>query len=148
MSTLEFCFVGGQANKLTQCCEACGIGSSGEGLKSALAILITQGLVDARKVFCLCAISGDRVVLEDQFIELDANHSVLPGAVNYAKLCFGNSESKSVPFLNQLRIPYEKALNPLYISLLSLKCFKMEFAAYSLKHATLHSSPSCCPTLC
>ena len=145
MSTLEFCFVGGQANKLTQCCEACG---SGEGLKSALAILITQGLVDARQVFCLCAISGDRVVLEDQFIELDANHSVLPGAVNYAKLCFGNSESESVPFLNQLRIPYEKALNPLYISLLSLKCFKMEFAAYSFKHATLHSLPSCCPTLC
>ena len=73
VSTLEQCFVGGHASKLSQFCEACGIGSSGEGLRGALATLITQGLVDAHKVLCLCAISGDSVFLEDQFIELVAS---------------------------------------------------------------------------
>ena len=136
MSTFEFCFVGGQASKLGQFWEACGIRSSAKGLSGALATLITQDLVDAHKVLCLCAISGDSVLLEDQFTELVANHSVLPGAVKYAKLWFGNSESEGVPFLNQLRIPDESTLNPLQMALLSLKCFEMGFAAYSLKRGT------------
>ena len=29
----EHCFIGGQASKLSQLCEVCGIGSSGEGLR-------------------------------------------------------------------------------------------------------------------
>ena len=47
LSTLEQCFVGGHASKLSQFCEACGTGSSGEGLMGALATLITKGLIDA-----------------------------------------------------------------------------------------------------
>ena len=53
MSAFEQCFVGGHACKLNQFCEACGIGSSGEGLRGALATLITSGLVDAHKC-CVC----------------------------------------------------------------------------------------------
>ena len=127
LSAFEFCFVGGRTSKLTQFCEACGIGSSGEGLRDALATLITKGLVDARKVLCLCAISGDNVFLEDEFIQLVASDAcAMPAAMKCAKYCF--HEGESTLFFNQLRIPDENVLNPLHISLLSLKCFKMGFA--------------------
>ena len=122
LSTFEQCFSGGHASKLCQFCEACGIRSSGEGLRGALATLIMRGLVDANKVLCLCAISGDSVFLDDQFIELLATDAcVLPRAMKFAKYLF----SRGVPFLNQLNIPEENALNPLHMSLLSLKCFDM-----------------------
>ena len=54
---------------------------------------------------------------------------LVPAAVKLAKKVFG----KSVLFLNQLRIPDEGTLNPLQISLLSLKCYEMEFTTESLK---------------
>ena len=73
LSTFEHCFVGGHASKLSQFCEACDIGSSGKGLRGALATLITKGLVDAHKVLCLCAICGDSVFLEDKFSALVAS---------------------------------------------------------------------------
>ena len=50
----------------------------------------------------------------------------MPAPVNYAKCYFCRGEG--VPFLNQLRIPDENTLNPLHISLLSLKCYEMGFA--------------------
>ena len=132
LSAFEHCFVGGQASKLSQFCEACGIGRSGEGFHSALATLITQGLVDAHKVLCLCAISGDSVFLEDQFTELVASDAcAMPAAVKCAKYCFQHGES--VPFITQLSIPHENSLNPLQMALLSLKCFKMGFAIGSVK---------------
>ena len=132
LSAFEHCFVGGQASKLSQFCEASDIRSSGGGLKGALATLITQGLVDAHKVLCLCAISGDSVFLEDQFIELVASDAcTMPAAVKYAKSCFYKGEG--VPFINQLRIPDENALNPLQMALLSLKCYEMGFAIGSLQ---------------
>ena len=135
LSVFEFCFVGGHASKLSQFCDACGIGSGGEGLKGALAALIWQGLLDARKALCLCAISGDSVFLEDQFIELVAsNDCVLPGAVKCVKTCF--CEGESAPFLNQLGMPDESALNPLHTSLLSLKCFERGFAISLIKKGT------------
>ena len=127
LSVFEHCFVGGQASNLSKFCEASGIRSSGGGLRGALTTLITQGLVDARKVLCLCAISGDSVLLEDRFIELVASDTcAMPAAVKCAKYYFYKGEG--VPFLNQLRIPDENTLNPLHISLLSLKCYKMGFA--------------------
>ena len=127
LSVFEHCFVGGQASKLSQFCEASGIRSSGRGLRGALGTFITQGLVDARKVLCLCAISGDSVLLEDQFIELVASDTcAMPAAVKCAKYYFHKGEG--VPFINQLGIPDENALNPLHISLLSLKCYEMGFA--------------------
>ena len=127
LSVFEHCFVGGQASKLSKFCEASGIRSSGRGLRGALATFITQGLVDARKVLCLCAISGDSVLLEDQFIGLVASDTcAMPAAVKCAKYYFYKGEG--VPFLNQLRIPDENTLNPLHISLLSLKCYEMGFA--------------------
>ena len=134
LSVFEHCFVGGQASKLSQFCEASGIRSSGRGLRGALAALITQGLVDAHKVLCLCAISGDSV-FKDQFIELVASDAcAMPAAVKCARYYFG--EGEGVPFLNQLRIPDEYTLNPLHISLLSLKCYEMGFAIHSLQHGT------------
>ena len=127
LSAFEHCFVGGHADKLSQFCEASGIRSSGEGLRGVLATLITQGLVDAHKVLCLCAVSGDSVFLEDRFIELVvSNTCAMPAAVKCAKCIFCVDEG--VLFLNQLRIPDENTLNPLHISLLSLKCYKMGFA--------------------
>ena len=130
LSTFEHCFVGGQASKLSQFCEACGIGSSGEGLKDALENLITQGFVDAHKVLSLCAISGDSVFLEDQFIELVASDAcAMPEAVKYAKYYFHEGE----PLINQLGIPDESVLNLIHISLLSLKCFEMGFAGASIR---------------
>ena len=97
--------------------------------------MITQGLVDAHKVLCLCAISGDSVLLEDQFTELVASDTcAMPAAVKCAKFYF--NEGKGIPFLNQLRIPDENTLNPLHLSLLSLKCFKMGFAIYGIKCGT------------
>ena len=135
LSAFEHCFVGGQANKLSQFCEACGIRSSGEGFHSVLATLIIQGLVDAHKVLCLCAISGDSVFLEDQFIELVASDTcAMPAAVKCAKYFFQHGES--VPYISQLRIPDENALNPLQMALLSLKCSKMGFAIDSVKRGT------------
>ena len=130
LSTFEHCFVGGQSSKLKQLCEACGIGSGGEGLKGALATLINQGLVDARKVLCLCAISGDSEFLKDQFIELFSHDaSAMPAALKCAKFYF----FKGVKFLNQLNLPDEKALNPLHMSLLSFKCYEMGFATRSVE---------------
>ena len=127
LSVFEHCFVGGQASKLSQFCEASGFRSSGGGLRGALATFITQGLVDAHKVLCLCALSGDSVLLEDRFIELVASDAcAMPAAVKCAKYYF--SQGEGVSFLNQLKIPDENTLNPLHISLLSLKCYKMGFA--------------------
>ena len=128
LSAFEHCFVGGQASKLSQFCKACGIRSSGEGLKGALAALISHGFVDAHKVLCLCAVSGDSVFLDDQFIELVASDEcILPAAVKSAKHLF----FEGVSFINQLSIPDENALNPLHISLLSFKCFEMGFTGSS-----------------
>ena len=47
-------------------------------------------LVDAHKVLCLCAISGDSIFLEDQFIELVASDELvlMPAAVKCAKYYF------------------------------------------------------------
>ena len=135
LSAFEHCFIGGQGSKLSQFCEACGIRIAGEGLRGALATLITQGLVDAHKVLCLCAISGDGIFLEDQFIELVASDTcAMPAAVKCVRYCFHTGEG--VPFLNQLRIPDENTLNPLHISLLSLKCYEMGFAICSVKRGT------------
>ena len=133
LSAFEFCFVGGHGSKLSKFCEACGIGSSGAGLRGALATLTTQGLVDARKVLCLCAVSGDNVFLEDQFIELVASDDcVLPGAMKFAKYYF----DEGVPFIGQLNIADENPLNPLQMALLSVKCFEMGFAIGSVHHGT------------
>ena len=127
LSVFEHCFVGGQANKLSQFCEASGIRSSEDGLKGALTILITKGLADAHKVLCLCAISGDSIFLDDMFIELVASDTcAMPAAVKFAKYYFCRGEG--VLFFNQLRIPDENALNPLQMALLSLKCYEMGFA--------------------
>ena len=135
VSTLERCFVGGHASKLSQFCVACGIGSSGEGLRGALATLITKGLVDAHKVLCLCAISGDSVFLEDQVSEIVASEAcALPAAMKSAKYYFCIGEG--VTFLNQLSIPDDSALYTLQMSLLSLKCFEMGFALSGIRNGT------------
>ena len=128
LSTFEQCFVGGHASKLCPFCEACDIGSSGEGLRGALATLITKGLVDAHKVLCLCAICGDSVFLENKFIALVASDAcAMPAAVKCAKYYFHKGEG--VPFINKLCIPDENApMSLLHIALLSLKCFEMGFA--------------------
>ena len=132
LCAFEHCFIGGQASKLSQFCEACGIGRSGEGFHSALATLITQGLVDAHKVLCLCAVSGDILFLEDQFIELVASDAcAIPAAMKFAKYCF--SKGESVPFITQLSIADENTLNPLQMALLSLKCLEMGFAMGSVQ---------------
>ena len=128
LSAFEQCFVGGHASKLSQFCEACDIRSSGEGLRGALATLITKGLVDAHKVLCLCAICGDSVFLEDKFSALVASDAcAMPAAVKCAKYYFHKGEG--VPFINKLCIPNENApMSLLHIALLSLKCFEMGFA--------------------
>ena len=132
LGAFEHCFIGGQVSKLSQLCEACGIERSGEGFHSALATLITQGLVDAHKVLCLCAISGDILFLEDQFIQLVASDAcAMPAAVKCAKHFFQHGES--VSFISQLGIPDDNALNPLQMALLSLKCLEMGFAALSVQ---------------
>ena len=140
VSTLEQCFVGGHASKLSQFCEACGIGSSGEGLRGALATLITKGLVDTHKVLCLCAITGESAFLEEQFSELVASDtSVFSGAMKFAKYYF--FEGVGVPFLNQLHIPDDITLNPLHISLLSMKCFIMGFDGHVVDNSAMdHTS--------
>ena len=125
LCTFEHCFVGGHASKLDQFCEASGIRSSGGGLRGALTALITQGLVDAHKVLCLCAISGDSVFLDGNCIDLVASGVfAMPEAVKCAKYCFHTGAS----FISQLRIADENALNPLQVALLSLKCYEMGFA--------------------
>ena len=136
LSVFEHCFVGGQASKLSQFCEASGLGNSGGGLEGALTTLITRSLIDAHKVLCLCAISGDNVFLaETVYGELIATDAcAMPAAVKCAKLCF--YEGEGVPFINQLRIPDENALNPLQMALLSLKCFEMGFAVSSVHDGT------------
>ena len=135
VSTLEQCFVGGHASKLSQFCEACDIECSGEGLRGTLATLITKGLVDAHKVLCLCAISGDGVFLEEQFIELVASDECLmPAAVRCANHYFHHGEG--VPFIDQLRLSDGNSLSPLHISLLSLKCFRMDFTDSSIQMGT------------
>ena len=122
LSSFELCVASGYASKLSKFCEACGIVSSGQELRGALATLINQDLVDARKVLCLCAFSGDSVFLEDQFIELVASDAcAMPEAVRLAKQVF----KKGIPFLNQLRLSDESTLGPLHMCLLSLKCFEM-----------------------
>ena len=135
VSTIEHCFVGGHASKLCQFCEACGIESSGEGLRGALATLITKGLVDAHKVLCLCAICGDSVFLEDQFSGIVASAAcAMPAAMKSAKCFF--CEGEGVTFLNQLSIPDDSALYTLQMSLLSLKCFEMGFAVSGIRNGT------------
>ena len=132
LSVFEHCFVGGQASNLGQFGEAIGIRSSGEGLKGALTTMITRGLVDAQKVICLCAYSGDSVFLDETFIDLVASDAcAMPAAVKYTKFYFGQGEGDS--FLNHLSIPDENTLNPLQISLLSLKCYEMGFASDSVQ---------------
>ena len=122
LSSFELCFVGGHASKLSQFCEACGIVSSGQELRGALATLINQDLVDAHKVLCLCAISGDIVFLEDQFIDLVASDAcAMPAAVRFAKHVF----KEGIPFLNQLCLSDESTLGPLHMCLLSLRYFEM-----------------------
>ena len=97
-----------------------------------MATFITQGLVDSHKVLCLCAFPGDSVFLDDTFIELVASDAcAMPAAVNCAKYYF--CEGEGVLFLNQLRIPDVNTLNPLQISLLSLKCYERGFAIGSLQ---------------
>ena len=124
LSPFELCIVGGHANKLMQFCEACGIRNSGEGLKGALAALITQDRVDAHKVLCLCAFSGDSVFLEEQFIELVASKEAVMQALEGLKhLFFKGSE-----FLDKLKLHDENSLNPLHISLLAFICSEMGFA--------------------
>ena len=133
LSTLEHCFVGGQASKLRQFCEACGIRCSREGLRGALTALINRGLIDAHKVLCLCAMSGDSVFLDDQFIDLLASDAcAMPAAVKCAKFYF----LKGVSFLNLLNLPDGNSLNPLHVSLLSFKCCEMGFAASSVQNGT------------
>ena len=125
LSTLEHCFVGGQASKLGKFCEACGITCNGDGLRGALASLITQGLIDAHKVLCLCAISGDSIFLDDQYIDIVARDAcAMSAAVKCAKFYFFKG---GVPFLDQLSLPDGSSLSPLHIALLSLKCFEMGF---------------------
>ena len=134
----EHCFVGGHSSKLIQLCEECGIRRSGEGLREALSTLITLGLVDAHKVLCLCAISGDSVFLEDQFIDLlKTNCCTLPMIVKCAKAHFTNR----VTLLDELHLPVDSALNPLHISLLSLKLFEMGLVPYRLnaQDSTTHA---------
>ena len=122
LSSFELCVASGYASKLSQFCEACGIVSSGQELRGALATLINQDLVDAHKVLCLCAFSGDSVFLEDQFIELVASDAcAMPEAVRLAKQVF----KEGIPFFNQLRLSDESTLGPLHMCLLSLKCFEM-----------------------
>ena len=135
----EHCFVGGHSSKLSQFCEACGVRNSGEGLRDALSTLITIGLVDAHKILCLCAISGDSVFLEDQFIDmLKTNCCTLPKIVKYAKAHFTNR----LIFLDELHLPVDSALNPLHISLLSLKLFEMGLTPYcsDAQDSTAHIS--------
>ena len=143
LSAFEHYFANGHINKLSLFCEASGIRSSGEGLRGALATLITQGLVDAHKVLCLCAICGNTVFIKDsstnplgdQFIELVASDVyAMPAAVKCAKHYFCQGEG--VSFLSKLRIPDENALNPLHMALLSLKCFEMGFAIGSVECGT------------
>ena len=123
----EHCFVGGHARKLSQFCEACGIRSCGERLRDALATLITMGLVDAHKVLCLCAISGDSLFLDSDFTELvTSNCSPLPMIVKYAKAVF----TKEVTVIDELNLPDDSALNPLHISLLSFKLYEMGHIPY------------------
>ena len=85
VSTVEQCFVGGHASKLSQFCEAGGIGHSIKGLKGALVTLITQDLVDAQKVLCLCAISGDSILLEQECLDaLSVEFFRMPSALKCA----------------------------------------------------------------
>ena len=135
--TLEQCIIGGHASKLSQFCEACGIGSSGEGLRGTLAALITKGLIDAHKVLCLCAITGDSAFLGEEFRKLVASDtSMFSGAMKFAKYYFCKGEG--VPFLNQLCIPDDIALYPLHISLLSMKCFKMGFVGHMVNNSAVN----------
>ena len=131
LSTFEHCFIGGQASKLSEFCQACGIGSGREGLRHALATLINQGLVDASKVLCLCAFSGDSIFLGDEFVELVASDDcAMSAALQCAQFYFFNG----LPFLNQLRIPDTRcSLTPLHMALLSYKCCEMGFATLSVE---------------
>ena len=123
----EHCLVGGHSCKLSQLCEACGIGCSGEGLKGALAALIAQGLVDVHKVLGLCAIPGDYGFLEDQFVGLvTSNSCALPMIVKYGKAHFTNR----VTLLDEMHLPADKAIYPLHIFLLALKVYKLGYAPY------------------
>ena len=133
LTGFEQCFVGGQASKLSEFCAAGGIRGCGEGLKGVLARLIASGLVDAHKVLCLCAISGDSVFLDEQYSELVASNACpMPAAVECTKYYF----DKGVPFIDQLNMADENTLNPLQMSILSMKCFKMGFAIKSVEFGT------------
>ena len=133
LTAFEQCFVGGQASKLSEFCEAGGIRGCGEGLKGVLARLIALGFVDAHKVLCLCAISGDSVFLDEQYSELVASNAcAMPAAVECSKYYF----DKGVPFISQLSMGDKSTLNPLQMSILSMKCFKMGYAIKSVELGT------------
>ena len=94
-------------------------------MRGALTTLINQGLVDPHKVLCLCSISDDSEILDDQLIDLvTPNACTMPAAMRCAKFYFFTG----VAFLDQLKISNGCSLNPLHISLLALKCYEMEFA--------------------
>ena len=135
LSTFEHCFIGGQASKLVQFCDACGIGRSEEGLSGALSSLINEGHVDPNKVLCLCAISGDCVFLENEFADLlTPSTCVMPAALKCAMFYFFNG----VKFINKLNIPDPDkcSMSPLHMSLLSLKCYRMGYATSCVQYGT------------
>ena len=89
-------------------------------MKFVLTTFITEDLIDAHTVMCLCTISRECVFLEHQFSELVAFADyVLPEAVECAKYSFIIDES--APFLEEWKIPENAALYPLHISLLAMK---------------------------
>ena len=135
LSTFEHCFIGGQASKLIQFCDACGIERSEEGLRGALSSLINQGHVDPNKVLCLCAISGDCVLLENEYVDLlTPSTCAMPAALKCAMFYFFNG----VNFINKLNIPDPEkcSMSPLHMSLLSLKCYRMGYATSCVQYGT------------
>ena len=87
--------------------------------------------IDAHKVLCLNAVSGNSLFLEDQFIELvTSDPCAMPTALKGMKQLFVKSDE----FLDQLSISDENALNPLHISLLTYKCYEMGFSIVSEMH--------------
>ena len=95
--------------------------------------MITQGLIDAHKVLCLCAISGDSLFLDDGFIELVARDAcAMPAAVKCAKFYF----FKGVPFLNELSLPDWIYLVPIALLSNALKWDLPEIEVRSLELGT------------
>ena len=92
---------------------------------------VVRVVVDKCKVLCLCAVSGDSIFLEDQFIDLVASHEcAMPAALKGIKHLF----FEGGVFFQQLNLPDGSSLNPLHMALLSYKCFEMGFAGVSLRY--------------